>query len=149
MTQCLEQASSYLAMKQIHLRFSPWTCSDLLILDWSRTFLHARQLRIQLHRILSLLPGLGLEFRVTLDHDQVRLCVYRSSNIHLAIVSSSWAVAMLSLFSLGPDLWFSQCSREQQAIPISMTGNLQPHPIPICWSQREIYQRCLCWPRYP
>ena len=96
MTQYLWQAFSCLAMKQIHLRFSPWTCSDSLILDWSQTFSHVRRLRTQLHRILSLLLRLCLEFRVTLDHDQALLCVCHSSSIHLAIVSSFWAAAMLS-----------------------------------------------------
>ena len=104
MTQCLVQAFSCLAMKQIHPQFSPWTCSDSLVLGWSQTFSHVRRLRTQLHRILSLLLGLCLEFRVALDHDQVLLCVCHSSSIHLATVSSFWVVAMLSLFSLGPGL---------------------------------------------
>ena len=149
MTQYREQAFSYLAMKQIHPRFSPWTCWDSLTLDWSQTFSHVRQLRIQLHRILSLLLGLGSESRVTLDHELVPLCEYHFGSIHLAKVSSSWAVAKLSLFSLGPDLWFSQCSLEEQAAPISMIDSQRPRPIPICWSQKEICRRCLCWPRYP
>ena len=148
MTQCLGQAFSCLAMKQILPQFFPWTYSDSLVLDWSQTFLHVRRLRTQLHRILSLLLGLCLEFRVTLNHDQVLQCVCHSSSIHLATVSSFWVVAMLSLFSLGPDLWFSLCSLEQLATPISTIGILRPRPIPICWSQKEIYQRCLCWPRY-